>query len=233
MSFVLHDDGECVGYVVVYPQFSRLDQPHPERVLYVDDVFVKRGYESYLFRLIKLFTSQAKELGLRDLPIEGVCRVSAYRAFTEHDPLLQRLGWELSQKSVYWEEQSAEEMCWLRWEPLYEIEAQVQTEDRVAVSAEAAGLKRVGSQLVTLDGGSTQIAYHSEETEEEADEYAALTEIMLGKDDDELIEIAPIPPVNKKELMDVFGILEFIGTRKRPRSKRIMRIRQEMAEREE
>ena len=222
-----------MGYVVAYPQFSRLDQPTKERVIYVDDIFVKKGFEVCLFRLIQLFTGDARELGLRDCPIEGVCRVGAYRAFVNHDPLLQRLGWELAQKSAYWDETVQEEMCWLRWEPLYEKAPRYHTSDRIAVSSEASEETESTAQLVSLED-TEAYAYVPKRTREtvepeEADEFAALTEIMIGKDDDDLVEIPTVPPVDKRELRDVFGILEFIGTRKRPRSQRIKSIRQERA----
>ncbi|MFA7482458.1 MAG: hypothetical protein WC314_18255 [Vulcanimicrobiota bacterium] len=229
MSWILHETGKCVAYVVVYPQFSRLEQTQKERVIYVDDIFVKKGYEACLFRLIKLFTRSARELGLRDYPIEGACRVGAYRAFASHDPLLQRLGWELTQKSEYWDEASKEEMCWLRWEPLYEEAPRFHTADRVAVSSEA---EKVAPQekLVTLEE-SEAYAYVPRREErpdtDDPDEYSALTEIMIGKDEDDLVGLPPVPPVDKRELRDVFGILEFIGTRKFPRSERVKRkIRQ-------
>jgi hypothetical protein len=231
MSWILHSDSECVAYVVVYPQFSRLEQARKERVIYVDDIFVKKGYETCLFRLIKLFTGSARELGLRDCPIEGACRVGAYQAFASHDPLLQRLGWELSQKSEYWDESSKEEMCWLRWEPLYDEAPRYHTTDRVAVSSEAEDESEPTEQLVTLEDSKAYAYVPKREEapteEEEPDEYAALTEIMIGKGDDDLVEFPAVPPVDKSELRDVFGILEFIGTRKFPRSERVKKkIRQ-------
>ena len=229
MSWILHSDSECVAYVVVYPQFSRLEQTQKERVIYVDDIFVKKGHETCLFRLIKLFTNSARELGLRDCPIEGACRVAAYNAFASHDPLLQRLGWELAQKSEYWDEVSKEEMCWLRWEPLYEQAPRYHTTDQVAVSSEAEKESGPLDRLVTLED-SQEYAYVPERQpveQEEPDEYAALTEIMIGKGDDDLVEFPVVPPVDKHELRDAFGILEFIGTRKHPRSERVKKkIRQ-------
>jgi hypothetical protein len=229
MAWILHEDGQCVAYVIVYPQFSRLDQPQKERVIYVDDIYVKQGYEACLFRLIKLFTGEARKLGMRDCPIEGVCRVSAYRAFVNHDPLLQRLGWELAKRSEYWESRVQEEMCWLRWEPLYEVATRARTSDQVAVSSEASGEPKPGGRLITIED-SEAFAYIPKRRravveEEEPDEYAALTEVMIGKGDDDLVEIPAVPPVDVRELKDVFGILEFIGTRKRPRSERIKQVR--------
>ena len=91
-SWIIHDNSVCVGYVVAYPQFSRLQEKNKSRVIYVDDIFVRRGYETCLFRLLKLFTKSAHELGLSSCSIEGVCRVSAYSTFLKHDNLLQRLG---------------------------------------------------------------------------------------------------------------------------------------------
>lgn len=239
MSWILHEDRACVAYVVVYPQFSRLDQSKKERVIYVDDIFVKKGYEVCLFRLIQLFTEEARKLGLRDCPIEGVCRVSAYRAFVNHDPLLKRLGWELAQKSEYWEDRLSEEMCWLRWEPLYETAPRYHTSDQIAVSSEASEETEPDShgKLVTLED-TKHYAYIPKrelprEEEDEPDEYAALTEVMVGKDDEDLVPLPFIPPVDKSELRDVFGILEFIGTRKRPRSQRIKKIRRQRKDRDD
>jgi hypothetical protein len=234
MAWIIHDNDSCIAYVIAYPQFSRLDQPRTERVIYVDDIFVKSGFEICLFRLIQLFTGDARELGFRDCPIEGVCRAGAYRAFANHDPLLQRLGWELSQKSAYWDKTVQEEMCWLRWEPLYEAAPKFSTSDQVAVSSEASDEHDSPSRLITLED-TEAYAYVPTRTKqvvepEEPDEFAALTEIMIGKDDDDLVGIPAVPPVDKRELRDVFGILEFIGTRKRPRSQRIKQIRRERAQ---
>ena len=214
---------------MVYPQFSRLQQAKKERVIYVDDIFVKKGYETCLFRLIKLFTREAQSLGLRDCPIEGVCRVSAYRNFTKHDPLLQRLGWQLSQKSEYWDDMVHEEMCWLRWEPLYESLATIDTGDRVSVSGEASQEPAEAQRLVSLEDSQAYAFVPAVSTNEpeEPDEFEALTEIMIGKGEDDLVEIIAEPPVNKKELLDVFGILEFFGTRHRPRRERILKRRRQ------
>ena len=101
----------------------------------------------------------------------------------------------------------------------------------VAVSSEAEEESEPTEQLVTLED-SKEYAYVPKRQaapveEEEPDEYAALTEIMIGKGDDDLVELPAVPPVDKSELRDVFGILEFIGTRKFPRSERVRRkIRQ-------
>jgi len=230
LGHILHKDGECVAYIVGYPQFSRLEQRAKERVIYVDDIFVQKGLEVLLFRLIKLFTEEAVRLGMRDCPIEGVCRVSAYRAFVNHDSLLRRLGWELSKKSEYWDETVKEEMCWLRWEPLYAQEAVLNTDDRITVDVDdEEDFYEPVQKLVTLED-TEQYAYQGrlttagpEPDDEEEDEYRALTEVMLGSGDEELVAIIPAPPVDLKELKDVFGIREFFGTKRASRKQRIIR----------
>ncbi len=231
MGWIMHDNGTCVAYVVAYPQFSRLDQRGKERVVYVDDIFVKKGYEVCLFRLIQLFTSEAIKLGMRDCPIEGVCRVNAYRAFAAHDTLLKRLGWELAKKSEYWDPTVNEEMCWLRWEPVYQEAAKFATGDSVSVSGEEADDGFQSPKVVSF-ADSHRYSYRpsvlpDDYYEEEApDDLSALTEVMVGRDDEELIEIRPEPPVNRKELQDVFGIREFFGQPRRPRKERILQRRQ-------
>jgi hypothetical protein len=225
LGWILHEDGKCVGYAVVYPQFSRLEQKVKERVIYVDDIYVQKGYEVLLFRLIQLFTDQARNLGMGCCPIEGVCRVGAYRAFANHDSLLRRLGWELARKSEYWDQTVREEMCWLRWEPIYHSEAVRETGDLVVVDADDDDdFYEPAQKLVTLED-SEQYAYRvsMEYQEEEKDEFEALTQVMLGSGDEELVAIIPAPPVNLKELRDVFGIREFFGTPRLPRRDRILR----------
>jgi hypothetical protein len=219
MAWIMHDNALCVAYIVVYPQFSRLQRRQKERVIYVDDVFVKKGYEVCLFRLIQLFTQEATRIGMRDCAIEGVCRVDAYRAFATHDPLLKKLGWELAKKSEYWDPTVNEEMCWLRWEPLYQQDARFKTGDSVSVSREEDGLYKA-EKLVTF-ADSHRYSYRPpvmlEDYEEDnsPDDLSALTEVMLGKDEDP-VEIMATPPVRKKtltrkKLQDVFGIHEFFG----------------------
>lgn len=215
LSWIIHENEQSVAYIVVYPQFTRLDGKEKERVIYVDDVFVKRGYEICLFRLIQLFTKQAVELGLRTFPIEGVCRVGAYRAFAGHDTLLRKLGWELAKKSEYWDGTLGEEMCWLRWEPLTEQRAKISAKDSISVSREADESAAPGAKLVTFSQ-SARYAYRPSVLpegyvlpgEEEKDEFSALTEAMLGSGDDDLVEILPLPPVYTK---DRLGIQEFFG----------------------
>lgn len=215
MAWILHDQNVCVAYIVVYPQFSRLEQTQRERVIYVDDVFVKKGYEVCLFRLIQLFTKEAIKLGLRDCPIEGVCRVGAYQAFATHDPLLQKLGWELAKKSEYWDSTVNEEMCWLRWEPLYDVIPPA-SKDQVSVGGEAFQEGGGSTPRIVSFEDSARYAYRpsvlpDEYYEEEPDELSALTEVMTGSTDDDLVEIRALPPVNKAALLDVFGIQEFFG----------------------
>ena len=230
MSWILHDQGKCVAYIVVYPQFSRLEQERVERVIYVDDVFVKKGHEVCLFRLIQLFTRQAIELGLRDLPIEGVCRVGAYKAFATHDPLLQKLGWELAKKSEYWDNTVNEEMCWLRWEPLYDVIPPA-SKDKVSVGGEEDdGFYSDAPKLITLED-SARYAYRptvlpDEYYEEDEDEFSALTEAMIGKGDDDLVEIRVEPPVDRAALLDVFGIQQFFGHIKPRGRERILERRE-------
>lgn len=214
-SWIIHENSQSVAYIVVYPQFSRLERNEKERVLYVDDVFVKRGYEICLLRLIQLFTKQAVERGLKSFPIEGVCRVGAYRAFAGHDPLLRKLGWELAQKSEYWDPNLGEEMCWLRWEPLIEETAKIASRDFVSVSREANESAPQTTTVVTFSQ-SARYAYRPPVLpegyvlpwEEEEDEFSALTEAMLGSGDDDLVEILPLPPVYRQ---DRLGIQAFFG----------------------
>lgn len=226
LSWIIYDSNVSVAYIVVYPQFTRLDRKDKERVIYVDDVFVKRGYEICLFRLIQLFTKQAVELGLQAFPIEGVCRVGAYRAFAGHDTLLRKLGWELSKKSEYWDDALGEEMCWLRWEPLTEQGAKNSAKDSISVSREADETVAPEAKLVTFSQ-SARYAYRPSVLpegyvlpgEEEKDEFSALTEAMLGSGDDDLVEIVPLPPVNTQ---DRLGILEFFGLAPTRGRKRIL-----------
>lgn len=221
LSWIIHVDGACVAYIVVYPQYSRLEGRAKEPVIYVDDVYVQKGFEVCLFRLIQHFTRQASEMGMRHFPIEGVCRVGAYRAFASHDSLLRRLGWELAKKSEYWDSHVEEEMCWLRWEPLVEQGQSSPGKDLVSVSQEASdGSGQVPhARLVTFEQ-SQRYAYRPSVLpegyvlpgEEEQDEFSALTEVMLGKGDDDLVEIMAAPPVDRASLRDVFGIQKFFGT---------------------
>ena len=225
MSWILHDKSLCVAYVVAYPQFSRLQNQARTRVIYVDDIFVKRGYEACLFRLLKLFTDSARQLRMGGCPIEGVCRASAYGAFTRHATLLQRLGWELAAKSEYWDPVSKEEVCWLRWDSIQETVRELNFGDTVSTGVESSSepLQRV----LSLED-SAQFAYVPEydlaaTSEEPEDEFQQLTEIMIGKGDDGLVNVVPEPPVNPKELNDNLGIREFIGRSKQRKSQRILR----------
>lgn len=231
MSWIIHDASQCVAYIVVYPQFSRLQSAAKERVIYVDDVFVKPGYEICLFRLIQLFTRQAMELGFRDRPIEGVCRAGAYQAFASHDSLLRKLGWELAKKSAYWDSTVNEEMCWLRWEPLYEEQQKVpKAGDSVSVSKDEDDDPRETARLVTFEQ-SARYAYRPSVLpddyfeEQEPDELSALTVAMLGQGDEDLIEIPVAPIFSRLVLRDSLGIMDFFGTKpvREPARQRLLR----------
>ena len=229
MAWIIHDGEQCVAYIMVYPQFSRLQKSERERVIYVDDVFVKKGYEVCLFRLIQLFTQEATRLGMRDYPIEGVCRVGAYRAFASHDRLLRRLGWELAQKSEYWDSTVNEEMCWLRWEPLYEEDAVPVTEDKINIgSEEADDMRAPAEKLVTLSE-SKRYEYRPQVVPdhmlEEVDEFDALNKVMMGIDEyADMFRVCIGPVIEKKPPPDVFGIQEFLGIKK-PYKKKTLRER--------
>lgn len=215
LAWIIHEKRACVAYIMVYPQFSRLQQAQKERVIYVDDVFVKKGYEVCLFRLIQLFTQEATRLGMRDYPIEGVCRVGAYKAFATHDKLLRRLGWELARKSEYWDSTVNEEMCWLRWEPLYEEDAVVDTEDKINIGEEEGEAYAPAQKLVTLSE-SRRYEYRPQiipdHMLEEADEFDALTRVMIGIDEyADMYEIKAIPPVDRSYIRDALGIQAFRG----------------------
>ena len=106
-----------MGYVLAYPAYTQLTFPNPEFVLYVDDLQVVPGFENVLFRLLDLFTSDVQELDLEHLAIEGVCRRNSYKLFKNHDPLMNKLGWELEAEHSYWGAEIGETLTWLRWKP--------------------------------------------------------------------------------------------------------------------
>lgn len=227
MSWILFEGATCVAYIIVYPRVVKLGDEEEERILYVDDIYTQPGRETLVFRLLKLATDQAKRRRLGDLAIEAYSRAGAYQTFTRHDALFRKYGWTNSGKHEYWDDRLGEEMCWLRWDKYYETSSTIATGDTFRKSREEADdFDEPAKKLVTLED-SEQYAYRPKavipiyEPEDDVDEFDALTQVMLGAEDEDLVEIVPAPPVSRTA--DVFGIQEFFGTRPRAKREKIIR----------
>ena len=125
-------------------------------------------------------------------------------------------------KSEYWDDVAKEEICWLRWDPLPEFTQPAQG-DVVSTDFENLGepLQRVvGLEDSPEHGYATNYELGTDEPE---DELESLTEVMVGKGEDGLVEVVPDPPVNPKEIKDHLGIRKFIGRSKKPKSQSIIR----------
>lgn len=145
LSWMLHVDDECLGYLVAWPGESLLDLPNGHRVIFIDDLQVRPGHGTQLYALLKLLAEDIVEKDLCSLSIEAVCRRNAYKVFKEHEGAIARLGYELLATYEYWEETVGEELCWMRWKPLQEVEEDAAADAWIPAAAESDAISDVDS----------------------------------------------------------------------------------------
>ncbi|MGE0490327.1 MAG: hypothetical protein AB7S38_14055 [Vulcanimicrobiota bacterium] len=215
LSFILHDEGRCVGYLVAYPQRSLLDVEKPDRIVYIDDIQVVQGHEAGLYRLLKLLSQELARFKMSHWPIEGVCRRRSFRVFQDHQSLIRRLGWELAGHYAYWDDQAGEEMCWMRWWPLAVGVERPPERDRIDLSGEQDYDDDPLPELVSLEpaprpaGADEPLPelVHLGPLHEE--KMPALTYLLLGDPDSELVPAPENPPVRHR--LEMPGVRSFFG----------------------
>lgn len=206
MSWILHSGERCVGYLLAYPQHSLLDVPNPDRIVYIDDIQVIPGFERELYHLLSLLGEDMRRLKIHHLAIEGVCRREAYRVFDRHQAVVRRLGWELAGSYEYWDQDLGEELCWMRWASLAtEVGARVETTDRLALSSDV-------DEEVGLESSPGLVSLEDAPVAQEGEPLSALTFLILGAEDGELIPAPLHPPVAGVWCsIDLPGVRSFFG----------------------
>ncbi|NDD30315.1 MAG: hypothetical protein EB084_18815 [Proteobacteria bacterium] len=114
---ICHDEhGACLGYLIAWRGATLVDVPRPEPVVFIDDL--QAADPRALYPLLSQLADDIEAKSMQSLPIEGVCRRSAYRLFNEHQSVIRRLGYELHATYEYWDDELGEELCWMRWRSL-------------------------------------------------------------------------------------------------------------------
>lgn len=128
----VEDEGKLTGYMMAWVE-NTLIEGKRERVLLVDDLVLSIKARGVLFRLLQTMISQMEERGFKGLPIEGSARPSSTHTFLGHSDAFERLGYELTMKSEYYEEEFEESLTWVRFEPIERVAATIDTDDQLDI----------------------------------------------------------------------------------------------------
>lgn len=133
--FGVEEKGELVGYLMAWLD-NTMVEGRQEKVLLVDDIVLSNRARSHLFRLLQSMITDMQKRGFGKLPIEGSTRPSSGHTFMGHPEALERLGYELTSLSEYYEEEFEETLTWVRFEPIAENAATIDVDDLLEIEFE-------------------------------------------------------------------------------------------------
>lgn len=133
--FGVEDNGVLLGYLMAWID-NTLVEGRKEKVLLVDDIVLSHRARSHLFRLLQSMIYEMQKRGFGTLPIEGSARPSSGHTFMGHPEALERLGYELTSLSEYYEEEFEETLTWVRYEPIAESTATIDVDDHLEIEFE-------------------------------------------------------------------------------------------------
>lgn len=134
--FGVDDNGKLVGYLMAWVDNTMVEGKR-EKVVLVDDIVLSHRARHQLFRLLKSMISEMQERGLGQLAIEGSARPTSSHTFMAHPEALERLGYELTSKAEYYEEEFDETLTWVRFEPIEISDALIDEGDFLEIEFES------------------------------------------------------------------------------------------------
>lgn len=133
--FGVEENGKLLGYLMAWVESSMVEG-REGKVLLVDDIVLGNRARGQLFRVLQTMIEQMDKRGFGKLPIEGSARPTSAHTFMGHPEALERLGYELVEKSEYYEEEFDENLTWVRFEPIQRKAATIDVDDQLEIEFE-------------------------------------------------------------------------------------------------
>lgn len=133
--FGVEEDGKLLGYLMAWVEQSMVEG-RKGKVLLVDDIVMSNRARGQLFRVLQTMIAEMEKRGFGKLPIEGAARPTSSHTFMGHPEALERLGYELTERSEYYEEEFEEDLTWVRFEPIVREAATIDEDDYLEIEFE-------------------------------------------------------------------------------------------------
>jgi acetyltransferase (GNAT) family protein len=133
--FGVEEDGKLLGYLMAWVE-NTMVEGRREKVLLVDDIVMGNRARGQLFRVLQSMIGEMEKRGFGKLPIEGSARPASSNTFMSHPEALERLGYELSATSEYFEDEFQEKLTWVRYEPIQREDATIDVDDLLEIEFE-------------------------------------------------------------------------------------------------
>ena len=130
-----NEKGQLLGYLIGWIDNTMVDG-RKEDVMLVDDVVVKLEARHQFHRLLAAMIEEMKARDFGMLPLEASTRPEASDKITGHPNAFARLGYELTQTALIFDEEFQEELTWIRYESILEEESVIDEKDRLEVEFE-------------------------------------------------------------------------------------------------
>lgn len=133
--FGVEEDGKLLGYLMAWVDNTMIEGRR-EKVVLVDDIVLGNRARHQLFRLLQAMIKAMRDRGFGNLPIEGSARPTSSHTFMGHPEALERLGYELTSKADYYEDEFDETLTWVRFEPLEDGDSHIDEGDHLEIEFE-------------------------------------------------------------------------------------------------
>ena len=131
----VEDKGKLVGYLMAWVDNSQVEGSK-EKVILIDDVVLSAKARHQIFGLIETMIETMESRGLGKLPIEGSARPTTSSTFLDHSEAMERIGYALTSKAEFFEDQFQESLTWLRFEPIIETDSVIDEDDYLEIDFE-------------------------------------------------------------------------------------------------
>ena len=116
LSFGLESGGTLAGYLLAWLDHSRLEG-RVEDVVLIDDLVLIPQAQTYLKKILSALVEEISSKELGDLAVEAAVRAGDKSFFAANRRFLESLGYEMVAEVPYEDEDLAEELTWVRFEP--------------------------------------------------------------------------------------------------------------------